>query len=98
MSLIDLILPKRRRARLCDPKKKLKILIRTNDQGKVEVLDASTGEILTGIGRVSFYVNILKQPCVEIEVRNVEFDIGVEEENVRIRQTGNQSNEQGTTP
>jgi len=62
--------------------KPLKILIKTNKKGKVEVFDRDTGERITGIGRVNLYVNTFGQVCAEISVKDVYLDLEVD--NVRL--------------
>lgn len=82
MNLINLI---RRLRKQEQPSKEreIKILLRTNQQGHVEVVDAVTDEVLKGINRVRFYVNILKKPVIEIEFKNVQLDLEIEDVIIR---------------
>jgi hypothetical protein len=57
----------------------VKILLRTNSRGRVEVVDVETNQVIKGIGRVSLYVDSFKKPRLEIEFKDVEINIGVED-------------------
>lgn len=46
------------------------------------VLDANTNERITGIDRISIYVNTWGKVCADLSIKNVELDLGVEDGNV----------------
>lgn len=53
----------------------MKILVRTNEKGKVEVLNRDTGEILENITRIDVYINWKGYPTVNIEFKDVQLEI-----------------------
>ena len=53
----------------------MKILIKTNSQRKVEVLNLSTLEPIEGIGRIDIYVNTYGRANAVITFRDVNIDI-----------------------
>jgi hypothetical protein len=55
----------------------MKILIKTNPQGKIEIFDQDGGR-LTNIGRVDIYVNSHGKPSAIITFKDVELDIEVD--------------------
>ena len=75
MNFLSLILRKKRPSQPSETT--TKILIKTDNKGKVKVYNARTGELLTNIGRISLYVNRGKV-CAEIEFKDVELDFGID--------------------
>lgn len=85
MKLIDLI---RKTSRLKQPsKKQLKIRIKTDKNGKVEIYDQDTGQRLTNILRINLFVNSLGRICAEITIKDVELDIQTKDVTVRNEDT-----------
>lgn len=75
MKLIDLIL--RRKKPLLPSKKQLKIKIKTDKKGKIKIFDSETNQRITGISRISLYVNSFGKVCAELSIKDVELDIEV---------------------
>ena len=76
MKLTRLIRPLMKRGQ--PSKKQLKIKIKTDKNGKIKIYDAETGQHITGISRISLYVNSFGKVCAELSIRDVELDIEVE--------------------
>lgn len=53
----------------------MKILVKTTQNGKIEIQNRETGEILTNIGRVDIYVDTHKNVSVFVEFKDVEAEI-----------------------
>ena len=61
----------------------MKILIRTNQDNVVEVVDATTKEKIVGISKIHIYVDILGKVCADLTIKNIELDLGIEEGNIK---------------
>lgn len=48
----------------------------------MEVVDATTNERISGISRISLYVNTFGKVCVDLTIKDVKLDLGVEEGNI----------------
>ena len=53
----------------------MKILVRTNEKGRVEVVDRETGKIVENIRRVDVYINWRGTPTVTIEFNDIQLNI-----------------------
>jgi hypothetical protein len=58
----------------------LKIQIKTNQKGKVEVIDAETGDLLNNVKVMYITVNAFGKATAELTVKDVQVDINVEKE------------------
>lgn len=69
------MIPNRRKRKQRSEKPLSKILIKTNEEGRVEVYNKATGERLSNIRRVNIYVNPVSGVEAEITFKNVELEI-----------------------
>ena len=53
----------------------MKILIQTNSQGKLEVVNRDTGEIVEGIKRIRIYTNAYNRPSATIEFKDTDIKL-----------------------
>ena len=56
----------------------MKILIKTNKQGKVEVFNKDTMELLTHIGRVEILISSFGRASAVIKFKDVEVDLDLD--------------------
>jgi len=55
----------------------MKILIKTNQQGKVEVI-GENGKIIENIDKIDIYVNTFRRASAVIHIKDVELDMKTE--------------------
>ena len=65
--------------------KPLKIILRTNQEGVVEVVDAADGKILSNIKRLDIYVNTYGKLAVTITLDDTNMHVEALQENINIR-------------
>jgi len=56
----------------------MKILIRTNRQGRLEVIDRDTNQPVEGVKRIHIYVNSFKKASAMIEFKDTELKLKFE--------------------
>lgn len=62
----------------------MKILIRTNERGKVEVFNKDTMEIVKNVGRIDIHVSSYGTPSAIVTFKDIELDLNVN--NVTVKQ------------
>ena len=59
----------------------MKILVQTNQEGRVEVVNRDTGKVIDNIKRIDVYINYRGVPTVNIEFKDVELKLESEHAN-----------------
>lgn len=55
----------------------MKIMIQTNDKGKVEVIDESTGNTLDNVGKVEIFITSTNKVSALVEFKDVQLKLRV---------------------
>jgi hypothetical protein len=62
--------------------KKLKILLKTDHQGKLEIIDRDSGQKLDGFSNIQIYINTYGRVCVVLEIKDVGLELKLESKEI----------------